>query len=78
MIVQRYDLVGEYNFEMVEYETGDYVLYSDYQKLEQKLAELEMQNKMLAANSMLKIRKLQDKIAEILASIVAEKGEENE
>lgn len=69
MIVQRYDLVGSY---IEEYETGEYVLYSDFQKLEQKLEISELENSTLAANALQKIRQLQDEIAEILASLVEE------
>lgn len=36
--VQRYDLIGEYEPEMKPYDSGDYVLYSDFQ---QRIAALE-------------------------------------
>ena len=37
----RYDLLGEYAHYIDEVASGDYVLYSDYQKLEQQRDELK-------------------------------------
>lgn len=44
MMVTRYDLVGEYAQFFGELEEGEFVRYSDYQKLESELAKLRDQN----------------------------------
>ena len=36
-MIKRFDLVGEYDNIIGEVEDGDYVLYNDYKKLEEKM-----------------------------------------